>query len=498
VALAFAPGCQAQQNDASPDELFVVAGKSILVNTAVPVARIAVGSMEIAEVTVISPQQLMLNGKAAGTTSLILWQAGGGQQFFDVTVRPSTFAADARLDSARRQLKKELPGQAIDVTSENETLFLRGKVSDALSAERAAAIAGALGKVVNLLYVDAPPAETQILLRVRFASVDRSRSSALGLNLISTGAANTVGTLGTQQFSPPVVVPNASGTATVTLADALNLFLLRSDLNLGATIKALETRGLLQILAEPNVLAIDGRRASFLAGGEFPFPTIQGGGSGVGQITIQFREYGIRLNFTPRITPRGTIHLDVAPEVSALDYTNGLTVQGFSVPALTTRKMSTEVELGEGQSFAIGGLIDNRLTKTFEKIPFLGDIPILGKFFQSQLLNRNNTELLVIVTPEIVRPIPVGMEVPKLELPEKFLTPNTKGDITTPGIGKTGPVPAATFRPVPYERLQVNQQTAPASNLAPVPGSGPASGSVPGPAPGPGMTPVSPMGGPPK
>lgn len=445
---------QAQAQDAAPDELFVSAGKSILVNTAMPVSRVAVGSSDVAEVTVIAPQQLMLNGKAPGTTSLILWQQAGGQQFFDVTVRPSTFLSDNRLDAVRRQLKKELPGQTIDVTAESETLFLRGKVNDVLSAQRAATIASALGKVVNLLYVDAPEAETQILLKVRFASVDRSKSAALGINLFSTGATNTVGGVTTQQFSAPTITKTGNAPATVTLSDALNLLVLRPDLNLGATIKALESQGLLEVLAEPNVLAIDGRKASFLAGGEFPFPTIQGGGNGVGQVTIQFREYGIRLNFTPKRTPRGTIHLDVSPEVSALDYTNGLTVQGFTVPALTTRKMSTEVELSEGQSFAIGGLLDNRLTKTFEKVPFLGDIPGLGKFFQSQSVSRNNTELLVIVTPEIVRPIPAGMAAPTVAMPEKFMKPNTTGEMRTPGIQTTGPVPPdPAIKPVAYEKL---------------------------------------------
>jgi pilus assembly protein CpaC len=280
-----------------------------------------------------------------------------------------------------------------------------------------------------------------------------------------------------------VTRPAGGGPAVATLTDALNLFLLRSDVNLGATIKALEIKGLLQVLAEPNVLAIDGKRASFLAGGEFPFPTIQGGSAGVGQITIQFREYGIRLNFTPKVMPRGTIHLDVAPEVSALDYTNGLTVQGFTVPALTTRKMSTEVELAEGQSFAIGGLIDNRLTRTFEKIPFLGDIPVLGKFFQSQFVSRNNTELLVIVTPEIVRPIPAGIEPPRVELPEKFMAPNTQGELRTPGVQTTGAAPPPLpLKPVPFETLRPTDQAPPPTgetNATPTPRSGPMGTPVP-------------------
>jgi len=199
-----------------------------------------------------------------------------------------------------------------------------------------------------------------------------------GLNIISTGAANTIGSATTEQYSAPGFSPLQSTTAlATTISDALNLFFFRSDLNLGATIKALEVKGLLQILAEPNVLAQNGKKASFLAGGEFPFPTVSSGTGGTPMVTIQFREFGVRLTFTPTITPRGTIHLEVAPEVSALDFTNGLSVSGFIVPALTTRKLDTQVELREGQSFAIGGLLDNRTTNTLEKMPFIGDIPIL-------------------------------------------------------------------------------------------------------------------------
>ena len=158
-------------------------------------------------------------------------------------------------------------------------------------------------------------------------------------------------------------------------------------------------------------------------------------------VTIQFREFGVRLTFIPTITPRGTIHLEVAPEVSALDFTNGLSVSGFIVPALTTRKLNTQVELNEGQSFAIGGLLDNRTTDTLEKIPFIGDIPLLGKLFQSKSVTKQNTELIVIVTPELVRPIPAGQPVFELKYPTPFLKPNTGQYLRTPGLDSTGPVP---------------------------------------------------------
>jgi pilus assembly protein CpaC len=241
----------------------------------------------------------------------------------------------------------------------------------------------------------------------------------------------------------------------VTLSDALNLFLFRPDLNLGATIQALEVQGLLEVLSEPNVLARNGQQASFLAGGEFPFPVVQGStGGGSAAVTIQFKEFGVRLNFLPVITPRGSILLRVSPEVSALDFTNGLTVNGFSVPALTVRSLNTAVELNTGQSFAIGGLLDNRVTNTFEKIPFLGDIPVLGKFFQSRSHNKQNTELVVIVTPEIVQPVPGGQPVPGLRFPVPFLPVNTSGDISS--IGNAPTPGAATTIPdtsIPVEKL---------------------------------------------
>jgi pilus assembly protein CpaC len=385
---------------------------------------------------------LLLNGKAPGVTSLIVWQEGGTRRSFDVTVVASTFLADRRIEGIQRELERELPGQNVNLSFENDTVFLRGTVKDATSADRAVSIAGTLGKTVNLLYVDVPPPAAQILLKVKFASVDRSTTTTLGLNIFSTGATNTIGSATTEQFSPPGLAPVQSGLpVAATISDALNLFFFRPDLNLGATIQALEVKGLLQVLAEPNMLAENGKQASFLAGGEFPFPSVSASTGGAPMVSIQFREFGVRLTFTPTITPRGTIDLQVAPEVSALDFTNGLSISGFTVPALTTRKMNTRVELSEGQSFAIGGLLDNTMTSTLEKVPLIGNIPILGKLFQSKSIAKQNTELIVIVTPELVRPIPAGQPLPGLNYPKPFLEPNTAKYPQTPGIDATGLVP---------------------------------------------------------
>ena len=447
----------------SANELSVVVGKSVLVDSAQPIARISVGLGDVAEATAMSPSEVLVNGKTPGETSLIIWEAGGGRQFYNLTVRPSTYVTNDRLEAVRRELRAELAGQDIRVTSENGLLFLRGTVKDLNSSDRAVQIASTAGKTVNLLYVDVPHAEPQILLKVRFESLDRNLTNELGINLFSTGAANTIGSITTQQFSPPSITQGTSSTlptTTAILSDLLNIFVYRPDIGLGATIRALEDKGVLQVLAQPNLLAANGKQASFLAGGEYPYPVVQGvSGTSNGAITIQFKEFGVRLNFIPTITPRNTVRLQVAPEVSSLDFVDGLNISGFKVPALTVRKVKTDVELSDGQSFAIGGLLDNRETKTLEKIPFIGDIPVLGKFFQSISKTRQNTELIVIVTPEIVAPIPAGAHLPDLKFPDEFLPPNSGMSMTNPGPEVTGaeklPPPPPTM---PIEKLIQSMQ----------------------------------------
>jgi pilus assembly protein CpaC len=348
------------------------------------------------------------------------------------------------LEAVRLQLATELGGQNVTLDLENETPFLRGNVKDMVSADRAAAIAGSLGKVVNLLYVDVPPVQAQILLKVRFINVERSASRQLGVNLISsTGQLQTPGSSTTGQFS---------------LGDVLNLMLFRRDFNLTSVLTALETSNLVEILAEPNLLAIDGQSASFLAGGEFPYPVVQGGGV-AGAVSIQYREFGVRIKFLPTVTPRGTIRLHVAPEVSSLDFANGLQFQGFNVPALVSRKVETEVELESGQSFVIAGLLDQRLTETLSKVPGIGSIPILGRFFQTRTRTPTNSELLVIVTPELVRPIPVGAPVPDLTRPKEFPISAPKDMPRNPGVEITGPATApGAEKTVPVEQLQKGKE----------------------------------------
>ena len=504
------PG-QGQPQQEAPNDLFVNVGKSLVVNSARPIERVSVGLGEIAEATAVGPQEILVNGKAPGQTSLILWQQGGEKLFFDVTVQPSHFIADSRLEALRREIGRELPGQKIEPTVENDLIFMRGSAKDLTSADRAMAIASAMGKAVNLLYVDVPAAEAQIMLKVRFASVDRNHSEQLGINLFSLGATNTIGSTTTGQF-PSVPPFNFQGFSTkgqfntpatiqsYTLSNALNLFFFRPDLDLGATIQALQTKGLLEVLAEPNVLAENGKQASFLAGGEFPYPVVQGGTTGgTTAVTIQFRQFGVRLNFIPTITPRGTIRLQVSPEVSSLDYANGVSIQGFTVPGVSVRNVNTEVELAESQSFAIGGLLDNRETETMQKVPFIGDVPILGKFFQSKQKNRTNTELVVIVTPEFVHPIPAGQPVPGVKFPVSFLAANTGTPMETPGPNATGTAsPTPPIPNMPVETLIKSMQERPLI-VTPTTGtfggtsmSGGGAPAAPAPAPTPAPAPAAP------
>ena len=453
--------------DASND-LTVAVGKSVVLDLARPVTRIVVGFGDFAEAEAMSPTQVLVNGRAPGETTLILWDVSGGRQFFNVTVRASNFAKNDELDTLRREMRTELPGQDVRLSSDNGNIFLRGTVRDLVSSERAVTIASTAGKVVNLLDVNLPAQEPQILLKVRFATVDRNKSSQLGINLFSTGAGNTIGTVSTTQFSPPSVLLSGSQTSNGTtlvqpsanISNDLNLFAFYPGINLGATIQALEQRGVAETLAEPNLLALNGQQASFLAGGQYPYPVVQGVAGGVGAaVTIQFKDYGIRLNFRPTITPRGTIRLQVAPEVSALDFADAVTISGFTVPAITIRRVKTEVELQDGQSFAIGGLLNNTETETFSKVPFLGDIPILGKLFQSIQKNKTNTELIVIVTPEIVQPIPAGAPLPELKYPQPFLPPNSAIPMHTPDSTKVEATPAPAT--IPVEKLIESQKPEP-------------------------------------
>src|SRR6266446_4175828 len=386
-------------------ELKLTVGKSVVIDYPSDIGRISTSNPDIVDAVPITSREILINAKANGQSTLVVWSKTGERSFFAVTV-------DMNLESIQKLLKETFPNEPIEIRASRDSASLNGRVSSPAVGDRAVALVLPMVKSVvnNLTYAPAP-IEKQIVLHVKFAELDRNFADQLGVNILSTGAANTPGRITTGQFpsgSPQLlsgVIGGAiAGTSTsITLADALNIFAFRPDLNLAVVIKALNTNNVLQILAEPNLVTTNGKEASFLAGGEFPVPVLQGGGN-AGAITIQFREFGIRLKFTPIITANNTIKMHVQNELSTIDLGNAVVFSGFTIPALATRRAETEVELGEGQSFAIAGLIDDRVTQSFSKVPGLANVPILGTLFKSRNRQKNKTELVVLVTPEQIRP----------------------------------------------------------------------------------------------
>ncbi|MGO9275883.1 MAG: type II and III secretion system protein family protein [Terriglobia bacterium] len=417
----------------SPEALHVIVGRSLVIDSPGRLKRVSIADPSIADAVIVSPSQILVNGRAPGAVSLVLWDESGQNQSFEVVVELDV------LDLQQR-MREDFPNEPIQVGASKDVVTLAGRVSSQAVADKAIELAKASApKVVSLLEVPAAPPGAEILLQVKFAEVDRSAVTELGANILGLPGAKNVGAISTQQFGPPTLQGGlTSGTTTTTttngvttttanglsVSNLLNIFLFRPDLNLAATIEALQQRNVLEILAEPNLLTESGKEGSFLAGGEFPFPIVQpGGASGVPVVTIQFRPYGVQLTFTPTLAPDGKIHLKVKPEVSTLDFSNALTVAGFLIPALSTRRVESEVELQDGQSFAIAGLVDNRVQETLSKIPGIGDVPILGKLFQSKNALKSRNELLVVVTPRILQPSPPA-PLPKIpQFPTPFLPP---------------------------------------------------------------------------
>ena len=400
---------------AGPSEIFLTVGRGVVIDCPRGVLRVATSNPEAVDAVSASNQEVLFHAKAVGQATLFVWSKAGDRKVYEVTVEPN-------LEPLRRLVRESFPDEEIDLRSTRESLALVGKVSSQSLADRALALVAASVKgAVSNLRVAPPGVEKQVVLHVKFAELDRSAATQLGVNLLSTGAGNTVGRITTGQF--PSGSPNQVGPGTpasFSLSDVLNIFAFRPDLNLGVLIRDLQTRGILQILAEPNLVATNGKEASFLAGGEFPIPVAQSGAN-AGAISVVFREYGIRLSFLPVVTPNGTIRLHVKPEVSSIDSSNAVTVQGITIPALTTRRMETDLELGQGQSFVIGGLIDDRVIQNLSQVPGLAHIPILGELFKSRSISKTKTELVVVVTPEMAGP--ASGAVWDLPMPIPFLPP---------------------------------------------------------------------------
>jgi pilus assembly protein CpaC len=384
VLLAF-PGVLAGQDviQTSAERVITISrGSTAILTRPDSITRVSIGDQTIADPVVIPPNQVLINGIGVGSTSLILWSRTGPARLYSVDVT-------ADVASLQRQIDELFPGAGLAITSTGTSVVLSGQVRDPAIVRKALELAGTQGiTVVN--NVEAPAPE-QILLHVEFAEVSRSTLREIGGDLLRI--------MNPQHLDKAF---DRDGTHMIeTLSEGFVTLLVEGDgARLEAVIRALKNTGEFKSLAQPNLVTREGQEASFLAGGEFPFPSIQSGMSNA--VTIEWREFGIRLNFTPTITNAGNIRLRVNPEVSSLDFANGLNFQGFQIPALLSRKVDTDVELRPGQTLAIGGLLDNNILRTVDKIPLLGDIPILGVLFRSNRDRQDRTELLVLVTPHVL------------------------------------------------------------------------------------------------
>jgi pilus assembly protein CpaC len=432
--LCLAAVCALAQN---PQELRLTLGKSIVIDYPADIGRISTSNPEVVDYVAVSTREILVHAKSHGTASLIVWSRSGQRDFYTINV-------EHNLEPIRSILKATFPNEEIELQAARDTISLTGNVSTQQVADRAVAIVTPLAKtVVNNLRLPVPKSEKQVMLRVRFAELNRNASSSFSAHLVSTGAGNTIGrtTAGGSPAPIPATIGGNSSSNGFTLTDALNVFAFRPQFNLAAVVQALQARGVLQILAEPNLVTSNGKEASFLVGGEFPVPILQGGAN-AGAVTVQFREFGIRLTFNPQITENNTIKLFVKPEVNTLDLANSVSIAGFNIPALATRRIETNIELAEGQSFVIGGLIDDRVTESMSRIPGLSSIPLLGMLFRSRSENKSKSELLVIVTPEVTQPGAPGALPKDLEFPRQFLRdmPSEAASLKSTRPGKAGQV----------------------------------------------------------
>jgi pilus assembly protein CpaC len=405
---------------------------------------------DVADAMVTSPGQLLIHGKTPGTISLFVWEKGGAIRTYAVNVRRD-------LTILVEQMKQLFPGEEITVAGSGKDVVISGTVSSKYVIEKAADVAGGFVEkkenVVNLLKQQEGVASNQVMLRVRFAEVSRSALQELGATwILNNFKSDWTGRATTEQFASPLFDDSKPGR--MTFSDYLNVFLFNSKHGVGTVVRALQTKGLFQSLAEPNLISVNGKEASFLAGGEYPYPVVQAGVGG-SSISVVFKEYGIRLHFTPTVLGGDLINLKVKPEVSSLDFTNAIILNGFRLPALTTRRADTEVELQDGQTFAIAGLMNNTLNNSIQKIPGIGDIPVLGLLFKSRAYQKNETELVVMITPTIVRrgstgvsPALPALVEPYLQAPGKTLPPPAPY-VGSPRYPSSSPAPRSSNEPAP-------------------------------------------------
>jgi pilus assembly protein CpaC len=395
VAQAQESSYKASFKDKEPVAVNVLVGQSRVINFDRPVGRFSVSNPEIAEAVLITPDQVIVNGKAFGQVNFIAWEQGSGSYLvFDVYVRTNLSLIDS-------QIRALFPKDDIRLSQANGSVVLSGNVSDPKVSAQVQSVVEAAGfKVVNML-ASPVKAMAQVQLQVRVAEVSKNRMKDFGTSYAYQGSSS--GAYANSGGGPSSLNNVTNGVLGGSLSSALNLFVLGG--NTAAMIRALQTEGAVRDLAEPNLIAMDGEQASFLAGGEFPVPVVQGGGGGQNTVSIIFKEYGVRLTFKPTIIDEDHIRLVLEPEVSTIDFANGVKFDGFLIPGLRTRRAKTGVELRDGQSFALAGLLDNSETRSLSRVPFLSDIPVLGQLFKSKSFQKNETELMFIVTAQLVKPV---------------------------------------------------------------------------------------------
>jgi len=414
----------------SAEELHLTIGKSVVIDYPADIRTISTSNPEILDASPVTTREILLHGKGLGTVTLVVWSKSGQRTFYNCTV-------DLNLDPLRRMLKETFPMDDITVRSTRDTVSLNGSVRSKDEADRMVAVAGSFAKVVvNNLGVNVGLAEKQILLRVKFAELDRTKEVQFGVNLLGAPGGTLLGSA-TGQFpsgnltGTAAVGASGASQASFSITQALSIFAFDPHLNIGSFIQALESQSILQTLAEPNLVTTNGKEASFLVGGQFPVPVVQGG-SGAGSVTVQFKEFGIRLKFTPVLTDHKTMKLHLDQEVSTLDPADGVTLNGFVIPALSTRKAETDVELADGQSFVVAGLVSNTESDTFTKIPVLGSLPIIGYLFKSKDEKKQRTDLVVLVTPEVTEPLGPNDPKPSVYMPKDFLVRLDPKDLPQP------------------------------------------------------------------
>lgn len=403
------------------ETLHLLVGHSTVLRGISPLKRIFIGNPGVLSSFTAGPSEVVLTAKAAGISSLVIWDTEGQSRLYNVSV-------DLDPDAIRRALREAFPGTTtVDVDGTEGRVYLRGTVPSQAVADAMGKLATPFSKdVINSLTI-VPVHGRQVELKLRIIEVDRSKSEQYGLNF-SQPSGRTPFNITTGQFPSTVstTLPTATTPGSYSVTDMLNLFLYSSDINVAATIRALEQKQVLEILAEPTLTAMSGQDAKFLAGGEFPFPVVQPGGNGsTPTISISFRPYGVKVDFTPTVNPDGTIRLKVAPEVSSLDYSNAVSISGFTVPAISTRRADTEVEIRSGQTFALGGLLDHRTTEIMSQIPGISKIPLFGKLFVSKQYSHSVAELVVMVTARVVDPLTDTVEPQEPVAPLPHLDPQT-------------------------------------------------------------------------